>query len=238
VSHRAAVCAHQGGGERFPRGSWAAFEAAVCSDVDYVEFDVRRTRGGELVVFHDKLAERRGLIPHALSRRELADRMQREIPTLRDVLGLFNGRVKAHIDIKEPGYEAEVLALAAEMVGLDRFVVTGEDAVVRASKRACPGAYAGLSLGRGPHEIPLARLVQVRSSEWWPIRRVRACGADAVAMHHRLARAGALRTVARNGIDAMFWTVNDPKLIRRFVRDPRVGVLITDYPELALAERS
>jgi glycerophosphoryl diester phosphodiesterase len=154
------------------------------------------------------------------------------------VLGLFAGRVKAHIDIKEPGYEAEVLALATELVGLDRFVVTGEDAVVRASKRACPEAYAGLSLGRGVHEVPLARLVQVRSSEWWPLRRVRACGADAVAMHHRLARAGALRTVARNGIAAMIWTVNDPVLIRRFVRDPRVDVLITDRPELALAERA
>jgi glycerophosphoryl diester phosphodiesterase len=141
------------------------------------------------------------------------------------------------VDIKEPGYEAEVVSAANEALGADGYLVTGEDAVVRAAKHADPRVCAALSLGRGPHEIPLSRTIQVRQSELWPLRRVRACGADAVAVHHRLARAGTLRTVARAGIPAMVWTVNDPRLIRRFVHDPRVAVLITDRPELAMNER-
>jgi hypothetical protein len=43
--------------------------------------------------------------------------------------------------------------------------------------------------------------------------------------------------VARYGIPAMVWTVNDPALIRRFVRHRDVAVLVTERPTLALHER-
>ena len=189
-----------------------------------------------LVVYHDPHAERAGVTPHALTHAELVDRVGREVPTLDDVLGLVAGRARGHVDIKEPGYEAEVLAAATAALGRDGYLVTGEDPVVRAVKRLDPGVRAMLSLGRGPAEIPLLRTVQVRTSERWPLRRVRACGADGVAMHHRLARAGALATVARAG-EPMVWTVNNPALIRRLVHDPRIEILITDHPDIALTAR-
>ncbi len=232
-----AISAHQGGGEHAPAGSWAAYQSALELGVDYVEFDVRRTRDGALVVYHDKRAEAAGLRPFELTRDELLAAAGGELPTLRDMLELLAGRAKAHIDVKEPGYESEVVTAALDVLGPNGFLVTGEDAVVAGVKRAAAGVRAALSLGRGPHEIPLSQLLRVRGSEWWPIRRVRACGADAVALHHRLARAGTLRTVARAGIPALIWTVNDPTLIRRFVHDPRVEVLVTERPKLALQER-
>ncbi|HWB37215.1 MAG TPA: glycerophosphodiester phosphodiesterase, partial [Rugosimonospora sp.] len=168
---------------------------------------------------------------------ELARAVGRHIPTLAEVLDLVAGRMLAHVDVKEPEYEVEVVTAALDTLGPDGFVITGEDAVVRAAKSADPRVRTALSLGRGPFEIPLSRQVQVRHSELWPLRRVRACGADGVAMHHGLARAGALRTVARAGVPAMIWTVNDARLIRRFLYDPRVAVLVTNYPGLALRER-
>jgi glycerophosphoryl diester phosphodiesterase len=233
-----AISAHRGGGENHPRGTWEAFQASVDTGAEYVEFDVRRTRDGQLVVFHDGRAERAGAVPHKLTRAALESRLRRQIPSLNDLLQLLAGRAKAHIDIKETGYEAEVVTAAAELLGLDNFLITGVDSVMIDVKRVEPRAYTALSLGRGPFEVPLSQTIRVRRSELRPLRRTRACGADAVAMNHRLAWGGALSHVAQHGIPAMIWTVNDPKLIRRFVADQRVAVLVTDRPQLAVALRA
>jgi glycerophosphoryl diester phosphodiesterase len=234
---RVAISAHRGGGEHHPRGTWEAFQTSVDTGAEYVEFDVRRTGDGHLVVFHDSRAERAGAVPHKLSRAALERRVGRTLPSLRDLLDLLAGRARAHIDIKETGYEAAVVTAAAEVLGLDAFLITGVDSVMIDVKRVEPRAYTALSLGRGPFEVPLSRTIQVRTSEMRPVRRTRACGADAVAMNHRLARVGALTQVARHGIPAMIWTVNEPALIRRFVADHRVAVVVTDRPELAVELR-
>ena len=49
----AAISAHRGGSEAAPGGTYDAYRHAVGIGADYVEFDVRRTADGELVVYHD-----------------------------------------------------------------------------------------------------------------------------------------------------------------------------------------
>ena len=228
-----AISAHRGGGESAVPGTWAAYQHALTLDVDYVEFDVQRTRDGHLVAYHDKRAERRGVYPRHVNRADL------DAFTVADLLDLIKGRVRAHIDLKEAGYEADVVALAKDRLGgVDEFIVTGSDAVVAAVKSADPDVHAALSLGRGWHEIRWSKTFQVRWSELRPLDRVRACGADAVAVHHRLARLGVLDQCRRAGIGTMVWTVNEPGLIRSLLSDPRVDLLITEKPELAARIRA
>lgn len=236
-AHRVEVSAHRGGAEAATPATMAAYRDALAAGVDYVEFDVCRTRDGELVVFHDKRAERRGVRPSRLTGVELRARAGHEVPDLRDLLVMIRGRAKAHVDIKAPGYEDEVVAAVTEVLAPADFLVTGSDQVVTAVKRRFPEVRAALSVGSGWGEVPLARLVQTRRSELRPVRRARACGADAVAAHHMLVRFGALSACARAGVRVMVWTVNDPRRIRALLRDPRVGVLVTDRPRLALRLR-
>jgi glycerophosphoryl diester phosphodiesterase len=234
---RVAVSAHRGGSERALAGTVAAYEDALAAGADYVEFDVQRTRDGELIVYHDRRAERRGFYPAQVSRIDLDAMLGYEVPDVADLLAMIAGRAKAHIDVKQPGYESEIVAQAIGALGPENVVVTGNDEVVRAVKDHFPGVRAALSLGRGQHEIPMSQMMATRWSEVSPLRRVRACGADAVAMHYRLARLGVLATCARHGIGAMIWTVNEPAMIRSYLADPRVDVLITDRPRLALRLR-
>lgn len=224
-----AISAHRGGGEAAAPGSWAAYEHALTLGVDYVEFDVQRTRDGHLVAYHDKRAERRGVYPRHVDRADL------DAFTVADLLRLIAGRAKAHIDVKEPGFEREITELALAILGdPGAFVVTGTDEVVAAVKAAAPEVRTALSVGRGWHEVRWSQTFQTRWSELRPVARVAACGADAVAIHHRLARLGALDQCRRAGIGTMVWTVNEPKLIQSLIRDPRVDVLITERPELAM----
>ena len=82
------------------------------------------------------------------------------------------------------------------------------------------------------------RQVAVRRSELFPMTRVRACGADWVAVNRQLARAGVVRRCHRAGIRTMVWTVDEDREIAHWLADPRVDVLITNRPEYAVRTRA
>jgi glycerophosphoryl diester phosphodiesterase len=144
----------------------------------------------------------------------------------------------AHLDLKETGYEREVIDRAVALLGADGLVATSlEDRSVAAVARAFPGVRTALSLGRDRREMALSRLPGTRLSELFPARRIRACGAHGVAVHQRLARANVLREATRHGLFTMVWTVNEDTLMRAFLAHPRVDVLVTDRPRRAVALR-
>lgn len=215
----AAISAHRAG--ETPE----AYEAAAAAGADYVEIDVRRTGDGELVAHHDDRV--RGLRLGQASYHDLCVVADRAVPRLRDVLTTIAGRAAAQLDLKEAGCERAVLAMAADIIGASQVVVTtrhpGSIAII---KKEFPGVRAALSLGRGWYRPAGVRDV-------FPLRRLRACGADWVAVNHRLARLGVLERCGRHGFPAMVWTVNADPLMRRFLADPRVAVLITDRPDRA-----
>ncbi|WP_232835674.1 glycerophosphodiester phosphodiesterase [Actinocorallia populi] len=193
----------------------AALDRALASGAHYVELDVRRTAAGELVVRHGPLA---GEGHHRLA----------------DALRAVRGRAKAHLDLKEPGHEAEVLALASDVLGADgsgEYLLTTRFArsIVRA-KELAPDVRCALSVGRPPWHPGFA-------ADLRPVSRIRDCGADWVALNHRLAGLGVLERCARAGIPAMLWTVNAPRALRRVLADPRVAMVVTDHPHTALGLR-
>jgi glycerophosphoryl diester phosphodiesterase len=107
-------------------------------------------------------------------------------------------------------------------------VTTLEDRSVAAIKARFPAVTAALSLGRDPDEVPRSRRAATRLSELLPMRRLRACRADWVAAHRRLAAAGVLAQCHRAGIKTMVWTVDEDAEMRRWLSDRRVTVLITN----------
>ena len=116
---RTAVVAHRGEHHRARENTAAAFEAALALGVDGIEFDVRPTSDGALVVHHDPLVAGRAL--SLTPRAELPD----WVPSLAEVLELTRG-VVAHVELKnarEPGevvYDASgalVAAVLAEIEG-------------------------------------------------------------------------------------------------------------------------
>ncbi len=223
------VIAHRGASAGAIDNSLDAFEQAIAIGADLIEFDVRRTRDGQLIAFHDAVVG--GTPVPALTRAEIGAATGHLPPLLDEVLELTRGRIGLDVELKEHGYVERVLAALA---GIDDVVVTSFlDEVVAEVKRIAPELRAGLLVGVGRTR----QVVRTRLSELSPVARARACGADLVAMHHALASLGALRRVADAGFPVYVWTVNDEKLLRRFLSDPRVTAVITDVPEKALGLR-
>jgi glycerophosphoryl diester phosphodiesterase len=231
-----AVSAHKGGSEDAAPASWQAYETALTTGAEYVEFDIRRTRDGDLVVFHDSHIAGRPVA--GLSYDELCAVVGHRVPLVRDVMKLIAGKAVGHLDLKETGYEHEVVKMALDLLGPGNFVATTlVDSSIAEIKRRHPEVTTALSLGRDLREVGRWLRLPVRARELYPLGRMRACGADWLAVHRRLARANVLRLCGRFGIPAMVWTVNGEPQMQRFLADSRVAVLITDRPRRALSLR-
>ena len=177
------VSAHDG----YPR--W------VNSGADFVEIDVRRTAAGAVVLSHDELK------PGA------------HHTTLDEVLDATRGRVGIQLDLKETGYEVEVVTKALEKCPTDKLVVTTPfEESIRKVKVAFPQVKAGLT----------RQFIERNDT------------ADFIALDHRYATEQALS----QGIAVWIWTVDDKRLMQKLVNDKRVAGIITNRPDLALKVRT
>ena len=217
---RALIVAHRGAWDQAPQNSLASVRRAVELGCDGVEFDVRRTADGQMVVVHD--GRLRGRAVRRLTHGEVQSRMRAgQAPLLSDALDAAAGRLLVDIELKEDGYVEEAMALVVQHLPPDSYVVTSFLAGVLAQvKRHRPQTRAGLLVA--PRGARQAR------------RRVRETGADFLLPHVSLVRSGIAEWAAAEGLALWVWTVNDDHSLRALHGDPRVAALITDSPVRAM----
>jgi glycerophosphoryl diester phosphodiesterase len=134
--------------------------------------------------------------------------------TLDEVLDVAAGRVGIQLDLKEVGDEIEVVRAALEKC--DRLAVTSPFyESIRTVKDRFPQVVVGLTR-----------------------QYVEQTDADFIALDQRHATDDALDFCARHSIPVWVWTVDERKLMERFVRDKRVAGLITNRPDQALRLRT
>jgi glycerophosphoryl diester phosphodiesterase len=207
-----------------------AFVNAIDIGADMIEFDVRSTREGELIAFHDALV--RGVPVGTLSRPEIAAAAGVQPPLLAEVLAICAGRIRLDVELKEDGYVADVMAKLRAGFDPDQLVVTSFlPAVVAQAKQAFPEVKTGLLVGSGGSLADLP----ARLRELYPVGLARRVRADYLAPHYRLAELGVLRRAAAAGLPCLLWTVNSPALIRKYAADSRVAAIITDVAAEAIA---
>jgi glycerophosphoryl diester phosphodiesterase len=232
----ALISAHRGGLAAEGVSAADRYRHAIDLGVDFVEFDVRKTIDGVMVVYHDdRTVSGRGV--GDLTYRDLAKELGPESLTFEELLDIAAGRVGLHLDLKETGYEAEVVRAVVNRSPLDKLVITSGDAAIGIIKERFPEVTAGLSIGEDINGISPWLRLRVRMSELFPRGRIERCHADFIAVQQQLAGLTGLRYSKSHGIPAWVWTVDDEPGIRRFLADPRVTTLITNRPDLALRLR-
>jgi glycerophosphoryl diester phosphodiesterase len=134
------VVAHRGASSEFPENTLASFRGALEAGAQVIETDVRLTSDGVAVVLHDadvaRCTDGTGLV-HELTLAEIkgldasGGRGERaEIPTLREVLELIDGRAGINLEIKtipgEPAFDSpREAAVRAALEELDRASFSG-----------------------------------------------------------------------------------------------------------------
>ena len=136
-------------------------------------------------------------------------------PTLDEVLDAAAGRVGVQLDLKENGDDLAVVQAALVKCPADRLAVTsGLSESIRAIKDRFPDVKAGLTR-----------------------QHVEQTDADFIALDQSYATDEALDFCTRYAIPVWVWTVDERKLMERFIKDKRIAGIITNRPDLALRLR-
>jgi glycerophosphoryl diester phosphodiesterase len=137
------VIAHRGASWDAPENTLAAFELAIARGADYVEFDVRRSGDGELVVAHDPVRGARPATVH----------------TLEEVLAALAGRIGLAIEIKESGTtEGTLAAVRTHGVAPGALLMLSfQLRAVEKIRRLRPDLRTVLHLGRRPDPAAATR---------------------------------------------------------------------------------
>ncbi len=208
-----------------------SFKQAISLGADMIEFDVRRTKDEVLIAFHDRSIQGKPI--KRLTYKEVSQIAQDRgfgIPTVKEVLKCTKGKIRLDVELKEEGYEEEIIALLSKYFRKDQFLITSfNDSSLKRIKDNNPNIKVGLILGK--FKPPL----WVRISEVFPMKRSKKSKADFLVAHWKLLRVGFLERARRSHKPVIVWTVNDEEMIWKLLRDKRIYAVITDKPDLAVS---
>ncbi|MHB1468599.1 MAG: glycerophosphodiester phosphodiesterase [Solirubrobacteraceae bacterium] len=220
---------HKGAAEIAPGNTLAAFDAALATGVDMIEFDVlseRRDGMGELFVAHDYEALRNG-----------------ERLTLDEVIAHLSSsafaQIELDVDLKLPGYGVRVAAALRDAGLLERCLLSSTfPADLDLLRASFPNARTGWSVPRARHDytshpatlLPaLGLLLALRA--WLPGRAhaaLRSGRFDAIMAHRRLVSTALVSAVRRGGGELYVWTVDDAREIERLTALGVDGIISND----------
>ncbi|MGD1808295.1 glycerophosphodiester phosphodiesterase [Dapis sp. BLCC M126] len=209
----------------------ASFAKAIELGVSMVEFDVRKTLDNLFVAFHNKSID--GIKLSDLTYQQLLDISRQkgfEVPLVEDVLKLCRGKIKLDIELKEAGYELEIVNLVKKYLDYQDYVIKSFlDAAIIAVKKADNKITTGLLLGLGNSK----NLIPTQLSAIFPEFRLFTTQADFVSPNYQLIKFGFAWRMKLINKNIYVWTVNDEKLMVEVVNQGAFA-LITDRPDLAL----
>jgi glycerophosphoryl diester phosphodiesterase len=216
------VIGHRGAAARAPENTLASLEAAVAAGADLVEFDV----GADLGLAHSP-------------QERPADGL-----SLDDALAFLSpAGVGVHVDAKEPGYEAAILA-ALRRHGLEERAVvsTAFGVTTRRLAQLAPSLPRAIGYPHDRYRISrfrwpeaLSRTGAAALREAMPLRLpilIRRSRANVLSLHHTLCSRAAVAASHRAGAPVLAWTVNDPAGVRR-LSEAGVDAIVSDDPEMA-----
>jgi glycerophosphoryl diester phosphodiesterase len=229
------IIAHRGAPSYARENTNESFEKAMGLGADMIEFDVRRTKDNILIAYHDEMIQGHSIKDLTYEENsQMARNLGFHIPTVEEVLKWSRGKIRLDVELKEEGYEKEIVELLTGYFGEDQFVITSfNDDSLRVIKERYPDIKTGLILGR---KIPFYSIL-TRFQEFFPMKRCKKAKVDFLVAHLKLLRVGFLERARRSHLPVFVWTVNAEETISRLLHDRRVYAIITDKPDLAVSLR-
>jgi len=199
---------------------------AIETGVDYVEFDVRRTKDDVYVLMHDPTVDRttdgKGKVSEMTIAefKKLKTRSGYTPPTLEEVLAALKptrAGIILDIKLKDPKCVPEIFA------AVDRYGLV-DRAIFETSYPRVANAVEKFN----------SELVSAIYPSWprSALRYARKYKLDSIALYHPFARPRYVKKAKKDGFKVMVWTVNNAKSIERFEDKVKVDGILTDDPRL------
>ena len=238
---------HRGAAALAPENTLRAFEAALASGVDAIEFDVLDLADGPLVLAHsNRLVEvSHGAAVGSVRERSLDELREfaPELPTLDEALALLAGRdVDLHVDLKLTTRLDEVAGALARHGLAERAVVSSFHlASLGAFARHAPEIPIGFTYPEDRYGVSRRRVFQpairlgILAARRTLAARIPAmiarAGASALMLHHAVVTGSAVERAHRAGAAVWAWTVDDAAELAR-LDAAGVDAVISNDPEI------
>lgn len=223
------ITAHRGASGHLHENTLEAFNEAINIGANAIELDVRKSKDNKLIIMHNDHINENKLCD--LNYNEILNislNLGFKVPTLLEVLLLCKGKIFLDIELKEEGYEEEIITLITEHLDYQDFYIRSFlDRQIIKVKKLNKNIKTGLLLGTDKAGI------FKRLSELFPLFRILRTKCDFVSPHYRLIVCGYIKRMHLIKKPVLIWTVNDKNLIKKLIKKKADGI-ITDYPELAL----
>jgi glycerophosphoryl diester phosphodiesterase len=215
---------HRGARAYEPENTLRSFKKALEIGVDAVELDVRKTKDNQLVVIHDadvkKTTNGKGLVSE-LTLKEIkgfSTEKGEKIPTLKETLDFLDKKAKILIELKEAGFEENVLSLVHEK-GLQKNVVIVsflEDAL-RKVRELDKDVETGLIYAK--HKNPLKAALELK--------------AQYLVAFYKFTHTTNIQKAHENGLKVIVWTVNAPEEVAEYMKKGVDGIA-SDKPDILI----
>jgi glycerophosphoryl diester phosphodiesterase len=123
------IIAHRGASNIAPENTLKAFELAIELGADFIEFDIRKTKDGEIVIMHDpsvfRTTHKLGFIKRlTLKKIKSLDAGDGEkIPTLKQLLQATKGKINYMCEIKVKNISGDVIKILSDFNVLDSTIL-------------------------------------------------------------------------------------------------------------------
>lgn len=216
------VISHRGASEYEPENTITSFRRAVDLGTQMIEFDVRLSLDGELVVIHDKTLNRTTNGKGDVGDKTLGELKELEagngekIPTAEEVISEFAGKTKFVIELKEYEAEDKILNVIHKYnVMNDVFVVSFHKRILKRIKYIEPEINTGL-IKFYPSNI---------------YEDCKFCNVGIVAVFRSFINRSLAQKVQNRKLDLFAWTVNQKRLALK-MKNLGVKGIITNKPDL------
>jgi glycerophosphoryl diester phosphodiesterase len=231
LSMQTRIIAHRGASADAPENTMAAFELAQRQHAHMIEFDVRPTGDGAIVVFHDDTTERWNGRPDPVSSLTLAEMQAIDLrgehaPTLEEVCAWARQTgMPLNVEIKVVGIEAACAQIIhAHGIGEQVIISSFHPQVLQTLQRIAPELARAVLTDRDATppgaglDWPLSLLDRLQARAWHPSRQLPQL--DLL-----------IPQVQAAGYNVNVWTVDDPVEMRMLLALDVAGI-ITNRPAL------
>lgn len=197
-----------------------SFQKAIELGANAVEFDVRKTKDGKLIVIHDDTLKRvfdKDVPVNQTTLKELKQLTENKIQTLAETLQFIDKRVeKILVELKEVGYEKKVLEVIKKEKLHDRVIIVSfHEQALSEVRKLDSKIETGLIYAK--HKNPIATALKLH--------------AQYLVSLYRFTHTKNIEDAHKNNLKVIVWTINT-KQEAKVYRAKGVDGIASDKPDI------
>lgn len=223
---------HRGAAAYAPENTIASLEEAILLRADMLEFDLRKTADGILVLCHDPVIKTARGVHSAISKMsfkelDIATKAQGyEVATFEEVLKIFGPRIPLNIEVKLGGFEHQIVEfLRRYPPAFEPTISSFYPWIMARIKLIDKNLRTALIVGQDS-----VRRINILAR---PIieRIISILRLDAVHIQESIVSSTMVEYLKQADVAVLVWTVDDPEQMRKLIGN-NVDGIITNKPDI------